>query len=838
VHRDLTPQNVFLCDDGQVKVLDLGMAHVFGRRKLDGGTPAYMAPEQWSGAPEDERTDVYALGAVCYRLLQDGDPLQRPKNKPTGWTPPPALEIPGHPGLGDFVLRMLDQEPVRRPRDAGVVLEALRSFEEELQRSGRAGPAVRTSPRTRWSRRLAIVAAVVGACALVAWLIHRESRIRWAVAVALPQVVRLAEQGRYSAAFALAKRVENVAPKESRLLELWPEVSRLVTIETTPEGADVYAKEYSAPETEWQQLGRTPIVAARLPLARHHIRIEKQGFMRVDAVPTQLFPGPPRSAHATDQIATIRVTLDAVGTIPPEMVRVPGGSSVTLELCGLYSVPAVQLGDYLIDRTEVTNRAFKKFIDAGGYRRREFWRHDFVQGGRVLPWDVAMALFRDRTGRPGPATWEAGDYPEGQGDLPVTGVSWYEAAAYAIFVGKSLPSVYQWSRAAGESASAQLIPASNFAGKALAPVRSHPGLGPFGTYDMAGNAKEWCWNSAEDRRYILGGAWNEPTSAFNFPDAQSPFSRATNYGFRLVKALDDTTARASWEPIPWNRRDYAIEKPVKAELFDVFKRLYAYDRSPLDVRVEANDDSSDRWRKAKVSFTAAYGDERLMAYVFTPRHFAPPFQTVLFFPDGSAMISRSSDQLTLMNIIGPLVRSGRAVLYPVYKSTYERGDTTRSIATAPTASFRDHVIMWSKDVSRAIDYIETRNDLDARRIALYGVTWGAKLVPLIAAVEDRVRVGVIVAGGFAPQASMPEVDPFNFAPYLHQPMLMLNGRHDFFYPLDTNQRPLFDLLGSPPRAKRHVVFESERVPPNEVLTKEVLDWLDLHLGPPVAVQAG
>jgi serine/threonine protein kinase len=62
VHRDLSPGNVFLCDDGRVKVLDFGLSHAFGRRHISGGTPGYMAPEQWRGAPEDERTDVYALG--------------------------------------------------------------------------------------------------------------------------------------------------------------------------------------------------------------------------------------------------------------------------------------------------------------------------------------------------------------------------------------------------------------------------------------------------------------------------------------------------------------------------------------------------------------------------------------------------------------------------------------------------------------------------------------------------------------------------------------------------------------------------------------------------------
>ena len=66
VHRDLKPANVFLCEDGQVKVLDFGLAHAFGQRRLDGGTPAYMAPEQWRGAPEDERTDVFALGVMLF----------------------------------------------------------------------------------------------------------------------------------------------------------------------------------------------------------------------------------------------------------------------------------------------------------------------------------------------------------------------------------------------------------------------------------------------------------------------------------------------------------------------------------------------------------------------------------------------------------------------------------------------------------------------------------------------------------------------------------------------------------------------------------------------------
>ena len=102
-----------------------------------------------------------------------------------------------------------------------------------------------------------------------------------------------------------------------------------------------------------------------------------------------------------------------------------------------------------MDRYEVTNRQFKAFVDGGGYGKREYWKQPFVGTGREISWEEAQAQFRDATGRPGPASWELGSFPEGREDFPVDGVSWYEAAAYAEFAGKSLPTVYHWYRAAG-----------------------------------------------------------------------------------------------------------------------------------------------------------------------------------------------------------------------------------------------------------------------------------------------------------------------------------------------------------------------------------------------------
>ncbi len=121
------------------------------------------------------------------------------------------------------------------------------------------------------------------------------------------------------------------------------------------------------------------------------------------------------------------------------MVRVRPDPDFVPQLVGLGNVPALKLGDYLIDNFEVTNRQYKKFVDDGGYRRPEFWKQKFVHDGKEIPWDEAMKSFIDKMGRPGPATWEFGQFPDGQEDYPVNGVSWYEAAAYAEYAGRACP---------------------------------------------------------------------------------------------------------------------------------------------------------------------------------------------------------------------------------------------------------------------------------------------------------------------------------------------------------------------------------------------------------------
>ena len=136
-----------------------------------------------------------------------------------------------------------------------------------------------------------------------------------------------------------------------------------------------------------------------------------------------------------------------------------------------------------------------------------------------------MAEFHDLTGRPGPANWSLGAYPEGAADLPVAGVSWYEAMAYAEFAGKAVPTIYEWRRAAPVELNSDVVLMSNFSGKALAPVGAYRGMTEFGTYDMAGNVKEWTVNGTGTLRYAMGGAWDEAPMS-----SASPMRGNRSYG--------------------------------------------------------------------------------------------------------------------------------------------------------------------------------------------------------------------------------------------------------------------------------------------------------------------
>ena len=404
-------------------------------------------------------------------------------------------------------------------------------------------------------------------------------------------------------------------------------------------------------------------------------------------------------------------------------------------------------------------------------------------------------------------------------------MSWFEATAYCEFRGKALPTVHHWRKAAGFGIFSEILRFSNFGGAGPARVGAYTGISGLGAYDMAGNVKEWCWNSAGERRAILGGGWNEPSYMYRAEDAQDPFARSSSYGFRCALYTSQVPADA-FAPISRPVRDYLTEKPVKDEVFEVFRRMYAYDKTPLDPKTEGVDESNEYWRKEKVSYRAAYGDERIPAFLYLPRNTRPPYQAVLWAPGGYAYLLRSSETGLPTEYFKFLLRTGRAVLYPVYKGTFERRFEG---AGGPNAD-RDRTVQYVKDAFRSVDFLESRPDIQRARLAYY-VLSSSPTSGMILALEPRLKAGILVSWRFVSDKLPPEVDLFNFAPRVRAPTLMLNGRYDFIIPSATSQQPLFRLLGTPVRDKRHVQLDGGHIPRLQDIMPEVLDWLDRYLGP-------
>ncbi len=687
------------------------------------------------------------------------------------------------------------------------------------------GTGDETAPRRMRTVLVALsVIAVVGVGAGTVWISGAD--VRWARNVALPQIDQNLADDDWEKAYLTALELRARMPDSTMLDDYWGQFTWRMSVPSEPAGATLFRRAYDDPQAEWVRLGETPLYDVPVPKRYSLIRLELNGFddliRTVGGMP--IIGGTLNLDDEEDVTGTEFVVSPVDIVLEPKretenfMVRVPG---TELVLDG----QLVLISDFYVGQYEVTNREFQDFVDAGGYRRRDLWEHEFVRDGVPVSWELAMESLVDTTGRPGPSTWIGGSFPEGGGELPVGGISWYEAAAYARFAGHELPTVHHWRRAHAPAGVTWQITASNVETHGVAPVGEYQGTGWTGTEDMLGNVREWCMNALGEHRAILGGSWNDVPytipETITLPAVLPPFDRSPENGVRLASLKDNRNVREML------RRPVAPRAPVQAnetaseEVFEALLRNFDYSSDPLNARIEETL-SIENTAVQRISLDSGDG-QRSELLLYLPDTDTSRHRTLVYWPSSLAIMMKSLDNFSLH--VSFMVRSGWAVAMPIFERTFHRGNG--QFPSRRTIAGRDLAVRHVRELRRIIDYLETRPDLDTASLAYYGFSWGGTQGPLALAAEPRLKVGILNQAGLR-SGRVYDIDPVHYLPRVKQPVLQFNGRFDTNFRYEDSAKPFFDLLGS--ASKKHVVEPTGHFVSNSVVIGETLAWLDEHLG--------
>jgi iron(II)-dependent oxidoreductase len=301
---------------------------------------------------------------------------------------------------------------------------------------------------------------------------------------------------------------------------------------------------------------------------------------------------PETKKHLTQThiVRAIRQLDEAMALVPAGRVLLGQLAEQSNSACGSADVDPkllqrnlVAVAPAYLDRFCVTNEQYQQFVDAGGYEQLEFWYEE------ALP---ALLDFVDQSGAPGPRFWSDGQYPSGEQRLPVVGISWYEASAYARWVGKRLPTDSEWTKAGAwpvESSPGRIAQRRYPWGESYDVRRAHlygsgqpgpvavdeypGGVSVGGVHQLIGNVWEWTatplieladpsLHISESVISIRGGAFDtyfENQATCHYQSGEHPLSRRANIGFRLALPMSDL--EAAYED---DETDDVVDEPVTA----------------------------------------------------------------------------------------------------------------------------------------------------------------------------------------------------------------------------------------------------------------------------------
>jgi formylglycine-generating enzyme required for sulfatase activity len=531
LHRDIKPSNLKLTKQGEIFLLDFGLAKgsvgqmptLATSRSLRGYTPIYASLEQIHAHGTDARSDIYSLGATLYHLLTGGAPIDAPARfhaLEDDQTDPLPLIQKINPEVSLNVAAIIHSAMAisrkHRPVSAAEMRKALRQAADEDVRSGAEEEYARAEVRHREleeeKRKPTGEAAApheedpldgIGPSADPAERSEEDARRRLST---VPRIVS-APLGTTLPAVGPPPTESPLSPPAVKTVPALPP-ERLITGE---DSAALAGPELTRTSTAG---GRRVLVIGGLALAILVVGGIARWYLRGTSTPNSVTSNRTQTQGTSQPIE--KQSQPSGYPHPAGMVYVPGGTFMMGRDDGDDAErPTHQatVKPFFIDTYEVTNEDYEKFVKATSHRS--------------------------------PVTWKNGSFPPGAARKPVTSVTWDDANDYARWAGKRLPTEEEWEFAA-RGAEGRIYPwgndwqqgsaNANGAEQSMADVAAYKGTSPSGTYDMVGNA--WEWTASNFKAYPGRGL------PANLPGGDLRVIRGGCY--ESTKDYATTTYRAGW----------------------------------------------------------------------------------------------------------------------------------------------------------------------------------------------------------------------------------------------------------------------------------------------------
>jgi hypothetical protein len=415
----------------------------------------------------------------------------------------------------------------------------------------------------------------------------------------LPELIELFENNEVLKVYKKTILLKEEFPDNKIIAKYFNDVTDSISIYTGNIDYDIYFKINSDSLSEWTFIGKSSKLD-RVPFARLDLK-----FVNGE----NTFISRYNHTYFLRQGKMSFIFPESDKDIPDDHILFPGVKN-SLSLPGLDHLDPINMNPYSISKFEVTNQEYYEFLNSDAYNDSSNWPFPILIEDKTVDFSEVKSIFTDQYGAQGPSNWNYGNFPDGQKDLPVTGISWYEAYAYSKYKGLSLPNIYQWENAANLSGSTNLIKRSNFSKEQLIQYDDLTTNNIFGILNLAGNVREWMSNpnnNSNRNRAILGGCFLDETYSYNDYYSQDSFDRSIGNGIRLVYNPMGTP-EINNESFGVDVRDFLKTEDVTDDVFSYYLSQYDYEYTDQNITTKNIDTLSNGIVIEKYEMPAAYGD--------------------------------------------------------------------------------------------------------------------------------------------------------------------------------------------------------------------------------------